>query len=293
MDFTELSVLIVHYRTPALLEKALDALLQFVPGAQLRVLECGPAAQTEALLTGRFEQVKFQVVPNAGFAQTVNAGLEHCDTPFIAHMNADVIIGPNTFPRLLDALIPPEIGMAGPRCTTPDGRDQPQGLPYRLYPFLLDGLACPWLVVPWLSGCLQLVKREVLEHVGGMDGSLRFYNEDMEWCMRLRRAGYQCRLVNTEVLHMGGSATPRDPKFLIEGYRGGYLLSQRYASPAYRWAHRRLVRLECILKKRSRDPIVREAYEQIDRMFQANIFTESPFGDTLEMSNPRFFESMP
>jgi hypothetical protein len=46
--------------------------------------------------------------------------------------------------------------------------------------------------------------------------------------------GYRCALVATEVIHVGGSSTPPEGRFLIEGLRGGYALTRRGAPPAVR-----------------------------------------------------------
>lgn len=226
---------------------------------------------------------------NHSLAHAVNVGLKEASTPFIAHMNADVMVGPETFERLLGTLQTPNVGMVGPVAHTPPGRPQPQGPLYRLHHGRLARSPRAAVVVPWLSGCLQVLKGEVVKRVGGMNASLRFYNEDMEWCWRIRRAGYRCELVGTEVLHLGGASTPKTPHFLVEGYRGGYRLSQMYRSRLYRSAHRRAVLAESAWRAHhSRDPVQRNAYQKIHEMFRRETFFESPFGETLEETNPDF-----
>jgi GT2 family glycosyltransferase len=178
--------------------------------------------------------------------------------------------------------------MVGPRCFTPDGRLQHQG---PLYLWHHARLTRPGgsISVPWLSGAVQVIKREALDKVGGMNPSFRFYNEDLEWCWRFRQAGYQCRLVDTPVVHVGGSSTPADPAFLIEGYRGGYLLSQLTRPAWFQAAHRLAVTVEAALRRRlSRSPSRREAYRAIAQMFRYRQFDQSPFGDSLSQRNPHF-----
>ncbi len=166
---------------------------------------------------------------------------------------------------------------------------QGQGLPYRWHYARLERAKQNSVSVPWLSGCLHLVRAEAVAAVGGMDASLRFYNEDMEWCFRLRRAGWACRLVETDVLHLGGSSTPRDPRFIVEGFRGGYRLSQRYHGAVYQQAHRAVVRLASGWNKRfSRDPVQWRAAEQVEEMFRRGEFDESPFGESLSSTNSEF-----
>lgn len=283
MEFDKLTVLVIHYRTPALLETCLAKLTASVPGARVIVIDSSPPGETPAL------NVETLTVPNHSFAHTLNCGLKGSKTPYVAHMNADVFVSEETFPALLKAVQRPGVGMAGPRARTQDGRLQQQGLPYRRHYARLEHSRQNSLPVPWLSGCIQLLRAEAVAAVGGMDASLRFYNEDMEWCFRLRRSGWACQLVKTDVLHLGGSSTPKDPRFIIEGYRGGFKLSQRYHSVLYQQLHRAAVRFISGWDATfARDPVQRQAATQIGEMFRRGDFNESPFGETLSDANPKF-----
>lgn len=283
--FDSLTILVIHYRTPDLLRECLARLETFAPNARVVVLDSSPPGETPD--HGSDFGVETVSVPNHSFAHTLNCGLKLVTTSFVAHMNADVFVDAETFPALLRAVQEPGVGMVGPRARTRDGKLQRQGLPYKRHYARLGRSRQDSVTVPWLSGCLQLVRREAVAAVGGMDASLRFYNEDMEWCFRLRRAGWACRLVKADVLHLGGSSTPKDPRFIVEGYRGGYKLSQRYHGRVYQQAHRGAVRFVSGWEKRfARDPVQRQAAEQIDEMFRRGEFDESPFGETLSDTNP-------
>ena len=280
---SDLTVLVIHYRTPNILKECLARLEAFAPDARVIVVDSSPAGETPVL------SVETLSVPNHSFAHTLNCGLKRAQTPLIAHMNADVFITEETFPALLSAVQEPGVGMVGSRAHTQDGRLQGQGLPYRRHYARLQRSQQNSVPVPWLSGCLQLVRTEAVAAVGGMDASLRFYNEDMEWCFRLRRAGWACRLVKTDVLHLGGASTPKDPRFIVEGYRGGYKLSQRYHGRVYQQVHRAVVQLVSRWDATfARDPVQRQAAEQIGEMFRHGNFDESPFGETLSDSNLNF-----
>ena len=280
---SELTLLVMHYRTPDILATCLEKLATFAPGVRVIVVDSSPPDETPTVTT---ELLK---VPNHSFASMLNSGLKLVKTPYAAHLNADVFTGPDTLPRLLDAVKQPGVGLAGPTVRIPDGRLQAQGLPYRRHYRRLSRSPQTSVSVPWLSGCLQLVRMETVAAVGGMDASLRFYNEDMEWCLRFRRSGWACRLVKTEVTHLGGTSTPKDPRFIVEGYRGGYKLSQRYHGAVYQGLHRSVVRAQSAWDKRfSRDPVRRQAVAQISEMFRRNEFDESPFGKSLENTNLRF-----
>jgi len=285
----DLSLLVIHHRTPQLLEACLERLARFAVGARVIVVDSGPAEELGAL---RALGAPILHVPNHSLAGVVNEGLKHARTPLVAHLNADVMVGADTFPKLVRALEPPHVGMVGPLARTPTGRLQDQGLPYRLHYARLERSREGSVPVPWLSGCMQLLKREVVSEVGGMNASLRVYNEDLEWCWRLRRAGWACHLAQAEVLHVGGASTPKDPRFLVEGYRGGFVLSRRYKSAAYRALHRTFVLAQSAAGRRlARSEVEREAFRQIYEMFRRGTFDESPFGETLREINPAFLSA--
>lgn len=273
-----LSIVVVHHRTPDVLRTCVATLAAAAPGARVVVVNSGPPEDVAGL------EVETLQVPNHSFAHAVNCGLGLVTTPYAAHMNADVYVTKETFPKLLEALDQPGVGMAGPRARTPDGRLQNQGLPYRRH-YRRLGRTQTSVPVPWLSGCLQLVKMEAVRAVGGMDASLRFYNEDAEWCYRFRQGGFACHLVNTDVAHLGGASTPDDPRFIVEGFRGGYKLSQRLHGHVYQGLHRAVVRgLSGWDQTFSRSPARREAAGQVREMFRRGSFDESPFGETLDRS---------
>jgi len=287
--FDNLTILVIHYRTPDILRECLTRLESSAPGARLIVVDSSPPDETPDF--GEAFGAETLRVPNHSFAHAVNCGLKRADTPFIAHLNADVFVEEETFSALLAAIQQPGVGIVGPRARTQGGQVQQQGLPYRWYYARLERAKRGSVAVPWLSGCLHLVRAEAVAAVGGMNASLRFYNEDMEWCFRLRRAGWACRLVRADVLHLGGSSTPEDPRFILEGFRGGYKLSQRFHGAVYRAFHRAVVRLVGGWNRRfSRDPVQRQAAQQVGEMFRRGEFDESPFGKTLLENNPVFLD---
>ena len=62
----------------------------------------------------------------------------------------------------------------------------------------------------WVSGACFLVRRTVLEQIGGLDESFFHYSEDMDICARIWKAGYEVRYVPEAVAeHEGGASAPQ------------------------------------------------------------------------------------
>jgi GT2 family glycosyltransferase len=59
-----------------------------------------------------------------------------------------------------------------------------------------------------LSGAAMLVRREVIDEVGGFDERFHMYGEDNEWCLRMTRAGWQLIFQpKAVVLHHGAQSS--------------------------------------------------------------------------------------
>lgn len=279
----ELSVVVVHYRVPQLLAECLARLQRFVPQAELILVDTDPDDATLERLGSLYPRLTVVRATNHSFAHAVNLGLRHAGAPLLAYMNADVYVEAETFPHLRAALAEHgRAGIAGPLALGPDGRPQDQGPDYRLHHLRLPRRPGAAIAVPWLAGCLQLVRREVLERCGGLDPSLRFYNEDIDFCVRAHRAGFSTLLVATPVLHVGGSSTPNVGVFMLEGRRGGMQISRRYYPPVVRRLHRAGLWLEARLGAVfAQSPEKKRLYNELLRMLGATGFDESPFGATL------------
>lgn len=75
-----------------------------------------------------------------------------------------------------------------------------------------------------VAGCYMLVRREALEDVGGLDESYFMYGEEMDWCWRFKRAGwevwYHC---DAAIIHYGGMSAAQNPVAMQKHAQRSYL----------------------------------------------------------------------
>lgn len=295
MDLSGLTAAVIHYQTPELLEQCLARLLPAARGARVLVVDTGDSSPLPPGWS--HPGTELLRVENRGFSFAVNQALAECRTEFFVHLNADVFVEPYTLADLMTALkCDSALGMAGPLALDGRGRVQDQGLPYRFWQHLTASVpAAGWqhaaaghhrslraLQVPWLSGCLQAVRMEAVRAAGPLDEGLRFTNEDAEWCLRFRAHGWGSALVDTTVVHLGGSSTPADPAFLLEGLRGGMVVSRRHA-PAWRAELQRLAvwGWASLARVFARSGSVRAAARATQTMFREQDYDAPVFGTTL------------
>ena len=66
--------------------------------------------------------------------------------------------------------------------------------------------------VDWVAGAFMLLPRAVFDATGGFSEAFFMYGEDMEWCYRLRRAGYPVRYVpSAKAIHHGNQSAGQLP----------------------------------------------------------------------------------
>lgn len=284
----DLAIVVTHHLSPDVLRTCLNRLKMFAAAVPVIVVDSDSGDGTLQMLQRDYPHVQGLSVFNHSMANTVNTGLRQANASYILQMNADVYLEATTLSDLLAVIKQKGVGMVGPRCRTEEGALQNQGFLYQRYYTVMRLTRAKSVPVKWLSGCCQLIRREVLRQAGGMNTAYRFYNEDTEWCWRINQSGWRCELVNTDVTHLGGASTPKDVRFIIEGYRGGMRLAQTYKPGWYQWLQRRFVLAEASVKAKSSDPVEREAYRAIRAMFKANDYSQSPFGKTLDEANATF-----
>jgi GT2 family glycosyltransferase len=223
-------VVVVSYNSRGHLRECVEPLAG-VPG--IRVLVVDSASTDDTLAT--IADLPVEAVPlgeNRGFAYACNVGWTRGDAPFVLFLNPDASIDPQSIERLVEAAQDPEVGATAPKIVDPSGgldfslRRFPrlrstyaQALfLHRLFPRStwsdelvrdLDAYMRPG-APEWASGACLLVRRDVLERLGGLDEGFFLYCEDLDLCRRVRDAGFEVRFEPGSVaIHEGGASTPR------------------------------------------------------------------------------------
>jgi GT2 family glycosyltransferase len=153
------------------------------------------------------------VVPHPGdfnFSAIVNRGVEATETPYVVLLNNDTVVRtPGWLEAMLEWCGRPGVGAVGARLVFADGRVQHEGIGIGI------GRVAANLDLGWsaaracsaVTGACMMVRREAWDAVGGFDESLPVAFNDVDFCLRLWRAGW--RVVMTplaELQHDEGSS---------------------------------------------------------------------------------------
>ncbi|MBV8396609.1 MAG: glycosyltransferase family 2 protein [Actinobacteria bacterium] len=168
-----------------------------------------------------------------GYAANLNRGaaLTHAET--LLAVNPDAVPEPGAVAALAEFMAAhPRCGVAGPRMTYPDGRPQPSR---RRFPTVGGTLVRrtplrrvvaqrrhlhldePQPVEPvqtdWMLGGFLLLRRSMLEELGGFDERFRLYGEDIDLQYRAAKAGWERWYVPAAVVRHAHQAET-DKRFL-------------------------------------------------------------------------------
>lgn len=220
------SMILVNYNTRDLLLAALERFAAPLLAAdwQIIVVDNGSQDGSAQAVADRFPAVMLLASSkNQGFAAGNNLGLRQAQGDVFILLNTDVIVTPEQLQALAAYLLSqPDIGAVSPGLRTVNGKPQAFAYGSRPSPFYLVtrglrrllrlgpmhdwGVATP-IEPDWVSGACLAVRRAVYEQVGGLDERYFLYFEDVDWCTRIRRAGW--RVVYNPVLqiiHLGGQS---------------------------------------------------------------------------------------
>jgi GT2 family glycosyltransferase len=168
---------------------------------------------------------------NLGFGKANNAVIEQTNAPFVFLLNPDTIVRPKAIDNLLTTLQSADkIGAVAPKLLNKDGTLQYSvwAFPLTALRFIAENLYLyhvippkirgEWLFskhwtyderrkVPLFSGAAIMAKRQMINEVGAFDPDYYMYGEDVEWCARITRKGWDLFFEpSAEIIHLGGQS---------------------------------------------------------------------------------------
>lgn len=236
-------VAIVNYRCAGLTIDclaSLEAEAAARPGLAVTVVEGGSGDGSAARIAGAIAERGWAswasclpLEDNGGFARGNNAAIAPAlaaprPPDYVLLLNPDTVVRPGAVWALVDFMgRRPEVGIAGSRLEDPDGTPQTSAFRFpsilgeveggmRLGP--VSRLLGRHRVAPpppdaegptgWVAGASMIVRRAVFDAVGLMDEGYFLYFEEVDFCLRARKAGWPCWYVpGSRVVHLVGQST--------------------------------------------------------------------------------------
>lgn len=266
----DLSIVIVSYNVAGMLSRCLESVFRAPRGKgigfEVLVVDNASSDGSGEMVRTRFpEATLIQNDSNRGFAAATNQGLARSGGRYLFLLNPDTELIGEAVARLVGFMEShPGTGMATGQLLNADGTLQHGVFRFPnlwmsffdFFPinhrFVNSGLngrypqdgAAPFEIDHPL-GASMLVRREVLEQVGPLDEAFFIYCEEIDWCFRIKKAGWrifcvpQVRIIH----HVAQSTRQTAPAMFVQLHKSRSLLFRKHYSPLFRWAHRRIVHL--------------------------------------------------
>ncbi|MBZ0198493.1 MAG: glycosyltransferase family 2 protein, partial [Ignavibacteriaceae bacterium] len=266
-----LSIIIINYNSKDVLHDCLVSLREVKLDKKFETFVIDNAS-TEKIndLETQFPQINFIYnCENIGFAAANNIGIKRASGDYILLLNPDTIVNENSFQPMIDYLkAQADVGIVGCKIFNASGEIErsTHSFPtlskefFHANEFLkplvsYDSFISKFIKkfssskalesywdhnsekeVDHVTGACMMLKKEVIEKAGMLDEAFFLYNEEVEWSMRIKKAGYKIMFVpDSNIIHLFGHSTKQRVqkqsvnKLLVERYRGMlYFFSKQY-----------------------------------------------------------------
>lgn len=236
----DVSVILVSWNTRQLLLDCLAALPAALGNlnADVWVVDNASSDGSVAAVRESFPAARLiENKHNVGFAAANNQAIMASAGRYALLLNSDTSATPGAIGRLVAfADECPRAGVVGALLLNPDSSFQAS---YARFPSLHSELLSVTGIGPrlfgrwypnrgpsrsqepqrvdWVQGACMLARRDAIDQAGLMDERYFMYNEEIDWCLRIWRAGWETWYLPTAcILHHGGQSTRQARHAMIQ-----------------------------------------------------------------------------
>jgi len=261
----KVSIIIVNWNTRELLKKCLESVIwETRTPHEIFVVDNASPDDSAGMVRANFPSVHLIAnTTNRGFAAANNQAIQLARGEYVLLLNPDTKVldrAIDTMVGCLDAA--PEVGAVTSKLLNGDGSLQKNvGNFYSFWATLLENRILPTLFpnsaflakrfvafwdhasrreIDWARGAVMLVRRKVIERIGLLDEQFYIYGEEVDWCWRIKKAGWKIMyLPEARIIHYGKAASSqRKIEMFIQNYKSAFIfLKKSYPLYSY-WIYR-------------------------------------------------------
>lgn len=235
MASIDLSICIVNWNARNFLIDCLQSIYKSRPSLKFEIILVDNASSDNSIPLVKKKYPTIMTISsetNDGFAAGNNVAIKHSSGKFVLLLNPDTLVSPGSLDLIVKFMDSNrQIGVCGGKlfhpetgCIEASARSFPTLIPLIWHLFYLDRLFpfSPFFnkytmnhlssskvrEVDWVTGACLLVRREVIDQVDGLDENFFMYCEDLEWCYRIKRAGWKVFYYpSVEIAHYRGQSS--------------------------------------------------------------------------------------
>lgn len=260
----DLSIIIVNYNTCQVTLNSLKSVYASELSYSYEVILIDNHSSDNSVTTIKNAYPDIELLENQanlGFSKANNQGIKLARGRYVLLLNSDTLLDPDTLQTMIQFMDEhPKAGASGCKLVLADGsldKACKRGFPTpsaafyyitrlsKLFPhnpkfnqYQLGHLPDnEHHQVDSLVGAFMLVRRTTIDQVGMLDEDYFMYGEDVDWCYRMKEAGWEIHYYpETKIIHLKGASSRRKPmKIIYEFYRAMYLFHHKHYRKRYSW----------------------------------------------------------
>lgn len=256
MQSIDLSIIIINYKTLPITQACLETIVNSDDSLQKEIIVIDNASNDDSAKTllKTFPTITLiENTTNEGFGVANNKAAKKAQGQYLLFLNSDTLLKKDTLRLLFTQVKRHQANVATCRLLNPDGSIQPQGgaLPTLSSLFLwasgIDDFPLVNSLVTsyqhrnkdffmrdqkmgWVGGTALVIKRDLFQEIGGFDPNIFMYGEDVELCMRLKKAGETIHyFANPTITHLGQASSSSKTSLVGEFVGLQYVIAKYYS----------------------------------------------------------------
>ncbi len=250
----DLSIIIINWNTRQLLMDCIASIFRTVQQAtfEIFVVDNGSTdGSVEAVAQHYAGVIIIANQRNEGFARANNKAIRLMNGRFAVLLNSDTVLTENALDGMLAFMdAHRKAGMCGPQLLNQDGSHQTSigSFPRLASEFVSKSLLRLFapvtyrasfasrtqesrdpVLVDFIIGACMMVRKEAMNEAGMLDEDYFFFYEEIDWCLRMHRAGWPVyHLPQAAIYHLGGGSSKSvSLRARAESWRSRYLFFRK------------------------------------------------------------------
>lgn len=231
---TKLAIVILNWNGRKYLEQFLPSLMRFLPDyAEIVVADNASSDDSVSFLKAQYPSIRIlEHTENEGFAKGYNHALQNVEAQYYCLLNSDIEVTEHWIEPIIEQMDGNEkIAAVQPKLLSYYKRDEFEyagaagGFVDKYgYPFCRGrvfsnvekdhGQYDSEMDIFWATGAAMFVRSDVYHTMGGLDADFFAHMEEIDFCWRIKNAGYKIKMnPNSIVYHIGGGTLPKNNSF--------------------------------------------------------------------------------